>query len=67
MYDLVMGKVFVSHDVIFREHIFSFTSSVVDSTLVLPTSQEILSDDHPYSHIIGTTQAPNSDNNIEIA
>ncbi|KAB2628158.1 hypothetical protein D8674_032953 [Pyrus ussuriensis x Pyrus communis] len=50
VYDLYTGKIFISRDVIFHEHVFPFSSSAAVSPLVFPHTQDTAYDDpiiHP--------------------
>ncbi|KAM2714488.1 hypothetical protein EV2_044230 [Malus domestica] len=50
VYDLHTGKIFISRDVIFHEHVFPFSSSAAVSPLVFPHTQDTACDDpiiHP--------------------
>ncbi|KAB2596147.1 hypothetical protein D8674_031597 [Pyrus ussuriensis x Pyrus communis] len=50
VYDLHTGKIFISRDVIFHEHVFPFSSSAAVSPLVFPHTQDTAYDDpiiHP--------------------
>ncbi|KAB2612568.1 hypothetical protein D8674_034884 [Pyrus ussuriensis x Pyrus communis] len=50
VYDLHTGKIFISRDVIFHEHVFPFSSSAAVSPFVFPHTQDTAYDDpiiHP--------------------